>query len=153
MIKKVITHPYTALIGRIVLGAVFLYASVSKILHPEQFAQALMNYRILPLVSVNLVAVILPWVELVVGVLLLVGLFTRASSVVAALLLALFLGAVGSALVRGLDISCGCFPSNGMGTINLLYLARDLVLLALALHVFSRDRQLFSLGRFLNRSA
>src|SRR4030042_147714 len=144
MINKVIAHPYTALIGRILLGGIFIYASLSKILNPDQFAQAVMNYRIVPLVSVNLFAILLPWLELVSGILLLLGLFSGGSMVMITVLMALFLGAIGSALLRGLDISCGCFSTDGVYKITFFYFIRDLLLFALALQVLFYDRGILS---------
>ena len=151
MIKKLIVHPYTALIGRILLGAIFIYAGVSKILNPDQFAQAVMNYRIVPLVSVNLFAIVLPWLELVAGILLLAGLFSGGSIVMITLLMALFLGAIGSALLRGLDISCGCFSPDGVYKITILYFIRDLVLFALALQVLFYNRGILSMDTLRKR--
>ena len=151
MIKKFIAHPNTALIGRILLGAIFIYAGVSKILNPDQFAQAVMNYRIVPLVSVNLFAIVLPWLELVAGIFLLVGLFSVGSIVMIAVLMALFLGAIASALLRGLDISCGCFSTGGAHKITTLYFIRDLLLFALALQVLLYDRGILSLDTFFKR--
>lgn len=151
MIKKFITHPYTALIGRILLGAIFIYASLSKILNPDQFAQAVMNYRIAPLVSVNLFAIVLPWLELVSGIFLLVGFFSGGSIVIITLLMALFLGAIGSALFRGLDISCGCFSTDGVHKITILYFIRDLLLFGLALQVLFYDRGILSVNTLRKR--
>jgi uncharacterized membrane protein YphA (DoxX/SURF4 family) len=149
--KKFIAHPYTALIGRILLGGIFIYASLSKILNPDQFAQAVMNYRIVPLVSVNLFAIVLPWLELVSGIFLLVGLFSGGSIAMITLLMALFLGAIGSALLRGLDISCGCFSTDGVYKITILYFIRDLLLFALALQVLFYDRGILSVDTFLRK--
>jgi putative oxidoreductase len=149
--KKFIAHPHTALIGRILLGGIFIYASLSKILNPDQFAQAVMHYRIVPLVSVNLFAIVLPWLELVSGILLLLGLFSGGSIVMITLLMALFLGAIGSALLRGLDISCGCFSTDGIYKITLLYFIRDLLLFALALQVLFYDRGILSVDTLRKR--
>jgi len=151
MIKKFITHPYTALIGRILLGVIFICASLSKILNPDQFAQAVMNYRIVPFVSVNLFTIVLPWLELVSGIFLLVGLFSGGSIVMITLLMALFLGAIGSALLRGLDISCGCFSTDGVYKITILYFIRDLVLFALALQVLFYNRGILSMDTLRKR--
>jgi putative oxidoreductase len=151
MIKKFIAHPHTALIGRILLGTIFIYAGLSKILNPEQFALAVMNYRIVPLVSVNLCAIVLPWLELLSGIFLLVGLFSEGSIVMITLLMALFLGAIGSALLRGLDINCGCFSTEGVYKITILYFIRDLLLFALTLQVLFYDRGFLSVDKLLKR--
>ena len=151
MIKRFIAHPYTALIGRIILGFLFIYAGTGKILHSDQFAQAVVNYRVVPLVSVNLCAIILPWLELVAGLFLLFGLFTGGSIVIITVIMAMFLGAIGSALFRSLDISCGCFSTDGIYTINFLYLLRDMVLFIVALQVLLYDRGILSLDKLFRR--
>jgi putative oxidoreductase len=145
--KRIIAHPYTALILRVVLGAIFIYASWHKILAPEEFARSIVNYRILPGESVNLLAIVLPWIELVCGLLLVLGLFTGGSILLVAFMMTVFLVAIGSALVRGIDISCGCFASDGADRVNILFLIRDIVLFACALQVFLFDRRTASLDK------
>ncbi|MBW1678539.1 MAG: DoxX family membrane protein [Deltaproteobacteria bacterium] len=151
LIKKIITHPYTALLCRIVLGVGFIYSSWDKILHPEQFAQSVLNYRVLPPESVNLLAIILPWLEIVCGIFLLLGLFTGGSILVIIFMVTVFLVAIGSALIRGIDISCGCFPSNGAHGINILYLLRDMTIFAFAIQVLRYDRRILSLDNLINK--
>lgn len=151
MIKKIITHPYTALFCRLVLGIVFIYASVDKILHPEAFARSVQNYRILPVESINLFAIILPWVEVVCGVLLLLGLFTGGTILLMTLLILVFLIALSSVVIRGIDISCGCFSSNGNERITFLYVLRDLILFALAFQALLYDRRVLSLDNLISK--
>ena len=150
--KAILAHPYTALILRVVLGAIFIYASWHKIMDPEEFARSIINYRILPAESVNLLAIVLPWLELVCGLLLLLGLFTGGSIVVVAFMMTVFLVAIGSALVRGIDISCGCFSSDGADRVNILFLIRDIVLFAFALQVLLFDRRTASLDKLLYKN-
>ena len=109
MFKKIISHPALTIIARLVLGVVFMYSSWDKIFDPAGFAKAVQNYHLLPLEAVNLFAIVIPWVELVCGVLLLAGWFTTGSSLVVGLLLVSFMIALAAALVRGLDIGCGVF--------------------------------------------
>lgn len=154
-LRRVVTHPYTSLLGRVVLGVVFVYASWYKLLSPEEFARSILNYRVLPTETVNLPAIILPWIELICGLLLLVGLFTAGSSLVVAGMLSLFLGALGLALVRGIDISCGCFSPKGITPLTWGLLLRDGVLLALAVQIICSPRSVLSLDslRLRRRSA
>jgi uncharacterized membrane protein YphA (DoxX/SURF4 family) len=94
---------------RLGLAALFLYAAHDKILAPAAFAKIVYQWQVGGAVFSNLVAVVLPWVEVVVGLLLLFGVWTKeAALVVAALLLAFNLAAV-SVLARGIDVeNCGC---------------------------------------------
>jgi len=122
----------------LVLGAVFVYASLDKIAKPLDFARILYHYQVIgpsarvPPLLPNLVAVTLPWVELLAGLLLIVGVLRREAAAVVAALLVVFLAAVGSALYRGINIeNCGCFTVSGEGRrAGLLLIGSDLALLA-----------------------
>lgn len=125
--------PALILAVRTLLGGVFIYASASKIIDPPAFAHAVANYQILPPALTNLVALILPWFELVCGVCLLLGWLRRGSALVASLLLLIFIGALAQSLYRGLDIRCGCFTLGTQAAISgYLDIVRDMVLLAMA---------------------
>lgn len=98
-------------ISRWILGGVFIYASLDKILHPDAFAQAIYNYQILPDALINISALILPWLELILGILLIAGRLMPGTVVITNLLLILFIGALSFNVYRGLDVSCGCFST------------------------------------------
>jgi uncharacterized membrane protein YphA (DoxX/SURF4 family) len=102
-----------ALLLRLGLGAVFVAASVPKILDPAGFSRNVFHYDILPVGLVNVVAILLPWVELCVGVCLIVGFRVRGAALVAIGSLVIFTAAMASALARGLNIDCGCFKTSG----------------------------------------
>lgn len=138
--RGLLRHPRTRLFCRLALAAIFLYACHDKILDPAAFAKIVYQWQLAGPVLSNVVAVILPWVELIVGLLLLFGVWTReAALVVAGLLLAFNLGAV-SVLARGIDVeNCGCTsvkataepsPFRGVGW---FLLTRNTFLLAAAL--------------------
>ncbi len=135
------------------LGGVFVYASLDKIAKPLDFARILYHYQIIgpsatiPPLAPNLVAVTLPWVELVAGLMLIVGVLRREAAGVVGVLLVAFLAAVGSALYRGIDIeNCGCFTLSGEGRrAGLLLISSDLGLLAAAAFLL-RPRALTSTG-------
>ena len=131
-----LTHPITGLVARIVLGGVFIYASLDKIRHPEIFAEAVYNYQLSPEVAVNLVALWLPWLELLSGSLLILGVWVRGSSMILSGLMIVFLAAMGINLARGLDIHCGCFTTQGSDPMTILTLVRDCLFLLLALFLF-----------------
>ncbi|MGB6382582.1 MAG: MauE/DoxX family redox-associated membrane protein, partial [Syntrophobacteria bacterium] len=120
-----LTHPITALVLRMVLGCVFIYASLDKIRHPDLFAEAVYNYQLLPEVAVNLVAICLPWLELLSGSLLVLGLWVQGSILILSGLMVVFIGALGITLARGLDVHCGCFITQSTDPITILTLFRD----------------------------
>ncbi len=100
------------IILRCFLGVVFVYAGISKVGDANSFAQSIANYRIMPDFLTIPLALYLPYLEILAGIALISRLFFTGGILIAGSLLAIFLGATGSALVRGLDISCGCFGSS-----------------------------------------
>lgn len=144
------TSPFISFLFRCLLGILFLYAGVVKVADPHGFAQALYNYHILPGWMINPVAIILPSVELVVGALLLVGIWTQGGALLASALLAIFAVALGISLIRGLDIVCGCFStSSSAESITWLYLVRDIILFVMGVQILLFDQGTASLDRLL----
>ena len=148
-------HAYLGLAARVYLAIVFLVACWHKILDPAAFALDVATYQILPLEVVNLAAILLPWVELAAGLMLLVGFRTRAAALLVSGMLLTFTLALGLALLRGLDMSCGCFASQGIDQdpISWRTLARDGAWLALSLYVLVFDRAPLGVDGRLGRSA
>lgn len=97
---------------RLALGAVFVAASVHKIVEPGEFARSVANYQILTDPLVPICAVVLPWIELACGLLLIAGRLTLGSVAVVNLLMVAFMLGFGSTLIRGIDVNCGCFSSD-----------------------------------------
>lgn len=114
---------------RIVLGFLFILAAIEKIAQPEEFAKAITNYRLLPNATVNVFAIVLPWVELLAGLSIFVGLLTRGSSIIITFLLGVFILAIAISLARGLDISCGCFGTADARKVGWITLGEDLLML------------------------
>jgi uncharacterized membrane protein YphA (DoxX/SURF4 family) len=100
---------------QIALGAIFVASALPKIADPPAFAHMIYNYRLMPGALVNGLALVMPWVELVVGILLIAGVWRREAALVAALLLIVFLGAIGWNLARGHAVDCGCFDVRSAG--------------------------------------
>lgn len=125
---------------RLILGVIFTTASADKIYHPEAFAKAVYNYQILPDGLINLVAIILPWLEAFLGVFLLVGLWLPATVTLTSALLLVFYGALLFNVARGLDIHCGCFSTSTDGApATTWYLIRDGAFLLMGGYLFFKE--------------
>ena len=120
---------------RLIVGTVFIYASLDKLAHPAAFAVAISHYKIVPYSLLHISAHLLPVVEFVIGAALILGLWRRGAALVSGLLTFVFMVAISSALLRNLDISCGCFNTDGGHGVGLDLLWRDGILLALCLVV------------------
>ena len=113
--KKIFSNKYLLLLLRIFLSFIFIYAGIEKISNPGDFAQAIANYKMLPVSFVNIIALTLPWIEVISGILLLFGVSVKENSFIVTVLLGIFILAIAISLFRGLDISCGCFGTK-LGT-------------------------------------
>jgi uncharacterized membrane protein YphA (DoxX/SURF4 family) len=138
--------------ARLYVGVVFLMACYHKILQPGVFAVDVATYQFLPLSSVNLFALTVPWIELVVGAMLVLGLRVQASGLIVAGLMVSFMIALAWALHLDLDMACGCFASQAAtedDPISWHTLVRDSVWLVLGLYVMIFDRHPIGLERLI----
>jgi len=137
---RFLTHPIFLRALGLVVGAMLVLASLDKIAHPDRFADIVHDYDVLPLTLVNAFALALPWVELVTGAALILGPWRRAAGLLAVGLSAMFMLAIAQALLRGLDIECGCFDVSGMSSTKAGWdlFARDAGLLLAAGWVWRR---------------
>lgn len=141
--RRVIDNDFLTIASRLMVGGVFIYAAIYKIADPLTFANAIWNYHLAPVSLINLTALILPWVEMLAGLGLILGIFYRGSALLVNGMTIMFMIALAYAVARGLDIDCGCFKSGEAGTGSAKEaLIRDFGLLALTLQIwFSRSRR------------
>ncbi|MFA5624976.1 MAG: MauE/DoxX family redox-associated membrane protein [Bradymonadales bacterium] len=145
-------HRFIALIVRWYLAYVFISASIHKILVPSDFALDIASYQIMPLVLINMMAIVLPWVELVVGIFLILGFRSQSNALLVSGMMCMFMIALGIALYGGLNISCGCFASGTLEAsdpISITTMFRDLAWLLLALYVLVFDNRAIGVDAFL----
>jgi putative oxidoreductase len=136
-----IFDPKVCIPVRFVLGAVFIYSAAPKLIDPPAFAQMVSNYSILPPAAIGPVAIVLPWLEVLIGCALISGFFRRGAAFLSGVLLLTFIAALGFNLARGVPVDCGCFtveasrsdPEAVFETMRFDIL-RDLGLLVLATH-------------------
>ena len=118
---------------RVVLGALFIWAAVTKLPDMAAFAQDVANYRVIPAALVPIVAAAVVGIELLAGIALVIGVMDRPAAAVLAVLLAAFIALLAQALLRGIDLRCGCF--GGDERASWWTVVRDLVMLAAAVAV------------------
>ncbi|GAA1311847.1 MauE/DoxX family redox-associated membrane protein [Pseudonocardia xinjiangensis] len=143
-------------VARLGLAAVWLTSGVLKAIDPDQTYIAVRAYDVLPPIGVEVVAGILPWFEIALGVLLLVGVGIRTVGVLSVLLLLGFVAGVSQAWARGLLIDCGCFGGGGAvapgQTAYVQELLRDTGFIVLAAWLVARPRTLLSLDSRLENT-
>jgi len=119
---------------RLAVAAAFIVASSEKIIHPHTFAHIVEGYRILPAATLGLVAIWLPWTELLAGLALLVGIWPRAVGLLLSGLTVVFIAGLVQAMARGIDIQCGCFSLDPEAAVrNWTSLWQEFLLLAACL--------------------
>jgi len=129
---RALKNPGVIRAAQIVVGILFGWAALAKLADLASFALQVHNFRLLPLAAENLVAMLLPWVELVAALALVLGVRPRAGAWVAGLLLAVFTIGVAQAMARGLDFECGCFGKASATRVGWGKLAQNLGMLLLA---------------------
>lgn len=121
---------YLFLAARILFGAIFIYASLDKLLHPAAFANIIYNYQIIPEWLVNISAVYLPWLELLGGLALVFGPLALGAAALLNGLMLVFMAALAYNWQRGLDVACGCFTTASLKSNPGMRLAEDFFMLA-----------------------
>ncbi len=135
-------YPWLIVLIRVLLGVIFIYASYDKILDPGKFARDIANYHIIPFGLENLIAIILPWLELFIGIGLIAGLMVDGSSMISGGLMTIFILFILQATLRGFNIECGCGLKEGemVGWNKIL---ENLVFLGASYLVWQRQQKLF----------
>lgn len=143
-----LTHPWLTIRVQVGLGAIFAVAALPKIADPPSFAHMIYNYRVVPAFAVNALALVMPWVELLAGLALILGVWRRESAAVIGLMLLVFIAAIGFNLVRGHAVDCGCFDVHSAGktreellTDMRWVIVRDLGILLMVAQVLAATRR------------
>ena len=138
-LRRFMSNHKVLFVVRIIVGVIFILASVYKIGNPDHFGAVVAEYRLMPEQLVPLVAVTLPWIEFICGVMLILGLYSRSNALIVVGVLCVYIAGMTINLSRGLVHDCGCFDflneEIGIGTI-----VRDLVFIVLAIPTLLYDR-------------
>ena len=141
--RRLIDNDYLTLISRLFIGVVLIYASFYKVIDPGSFARSIWFYHMVPGDLINLMALILPWLELLCGLALIFGVHYRGAVIWANIMTIVFIIALYSTIYRGLSIDCGCFKASGSAAYKAWRsLAMDLVMLIFTVQMFfSRSKK------------
>ncbi len=147
-LKELISNKYLTFAMRLLLGTVFCYAAIDKIVHIDQFARLIYYYHILPGWAINIMAVFMPMVEMVAGLALILGIWPRGATVLIGAMLVMFLVALTIVYLRGIDINCGCFSTSVRGKSSAMNLIlRDIPLLLACIQIFCFGKDFLSLQK------
>lgn len=114
-IADLLSHPWLTVRVQIALGVIFILAALPKIVDPPSFAHMVYNYRLVPGAFINVIALVLPWLELLCGLGLVLGIWKGTCRTIIGLMLAAFVVAIAINLARGNAIDCGCFDVSAAG--------------------------------------
>jgi uncharacterized membrane protein YphA (DoxX/SURF4 family) len=149
--KFKIAQPWLTLLARLILGGVLIVAGALKIGNLQKSAMSVRAYEMLPIWLANFFGYALPWVEIGIGALLILGVAVRIMGALGALIMLGFIIAIAQAWARGLSIDCGCF--GGGGTIDpedtkyLSTILRDIGFLALGVFLYFYPKGRFALDK------
>ncbi len=136
--KAVLFHKNTVRAAQLVIGALMGWAALAKLGNLPAFAAQVHNFRLVPVASENLIALTLPWIELVAALSLVLGVRARSGGIVVSVLLAVFTAGVIAAVARGLDFECGCFGTSDATRTGWLKILQNFGMLGLALIASAR---------------
>ncbi len=128
-------HHIISIIVRFILGAIFIVAGIPKIMDAGSFAGVVYNYHLLPDMLINIFAITLPWLEIIIGGMLITGIWMPGTVILYNLLMIAFITALTVNTARGLDISCGCFSSDPGDIIDVSTIFRDIIMLSASMYL------------------
>lgn len=144
MMKDIWKSHWLSFLFRLIIGIVFIYASLDKIVYPENFSDQIENYQMLPTSMVNTFAMVLPAMELLTGVCLIIGIATVEATLIMAGMLTIFIIALMYATISGINTDCGCFSSHeGSHPVGWDRVIEDFLLLVCCFHILLYDKTQF----------
>ena len=143
--------PWIGFLARLILGGVLITAGWLKAFNTADAENAVRAYQVLPLQVADLVGITLPWIEIALGLFLILGVATRFAAIAGGLIMVIFIIAIAQAGIRGLSIDCGCFGGGGAvepgKTKYLQEIGRDLGFALLALYIYRYPNSKFALSK------
>jgi len=141
-----LNNDYLSLLARLIVGGIFIYASLDKITQPAQFARIVYNYHIMPGEFVNFLAIVMPWLELICGISVILGVYRDGGLLILNFLIVVFVIAITINIFRGVDLECGCFTVSARARGNALsLLIRDIGLLVVSVYALLNKSSRFQI--------
>ncbi len=145
--RRIIDNDYLTIIIRLFVGSLFIYASFYKIIQPTDFAKSIWYYHMIPGEYINLMALILPWLEFLCGLGIILGIYYKGSVFIINIMMVMFIIALTSAVIRGISIDCGCFKASIASNDSAKEtLWRDIGLIILTIQLFFSRSKAFMLS-------
>ena len=147
-IGKIVSSSITVTVLRVVIGVLFILASYPKIINPVQFSAVVAEYQLLPESLIPFAAIILPWLELMCGMMLVLNVFAQSNALVMMVVLVIFTIGITNNLLRGIVHDCGCFELfegwfGFQDEISVSTILRDLFLIGLILPILLYGSNVF----------
>jgi len=130
-------NSWIELAARWIIGLTFIYASLHKIISPADFAKIVYGYGLFPEVFINLIAIVIPFLELIAGLALIIGVYPRSAAMIINALLLAFVTVLAINLIRGHEFDCGCFSAgqSGYASSSEVTLVRDIIYLIFGMQI------------------
>ena len=137
MRKFIKNNSWIELAVRWILGITFIYASFHKIISPADFAKIVYGYDLFPEMFINMIAIVIPFLELVAGLALIIGFYPRSAAIIINALLLAFITVLAINLIRGHEFECGCFSAgqSGYASSPEVTLVRDIIYFILGMQI------------------
>jgi putative oxidoreductase len=127
--QSIFSNSWIELTARWILGLTFIYASFHKIISPADFAKIIYGYDLFPEIFTNLIAIVVPFLELIAGLALIIGVYPRSAAIIINALLLAFITVLAINLIRGHEFNCGCFSAaqDGYSSSSEVTIVRDII--------------------------
>lgn len=146
--KQMLFNRWILLLVRLSVGGVFVYAGIIKVQHPINFADSITTFQIIPTQLVNIIALALPPFEIIIGLMLILGWKVRLAAFSIFILTVIFAIVISQALIRGLEVDCGCFGSGKPSSLKTwASFGRDILLMAASVWLYTISSMRKEAGR------
>lgn len=144
--KKLLHNHLIRIVARLILGSIFIYASYHKIMDPDKFAEIVYGYDLFPNETINLIAIVIPFIELTSGIALIIGFYIRPAATIIVGMLAAFVIAISVNIIRGHEFNCGCFSSDASQSAHSAWetLGRDIIFIILGIYILTYEKKQFT---------